>query len=94
MLSITDKVIEQMNIHFGSKPENIMAGIGPGIKKCCYEVDILEENIEQMKTKGLLKKNIFSLNQCTSCKKEMFFSYRAEKGKTGRMLAFIMLKNI
>lgn len=24
---------------FGAKPENILAGIGPGIGQCCYEVD-------------------------------------------------------
>ena len=92
-LFIIETAIEQMGILFGTKPENLITGIGPGIKKCCYEVDLFRANIEQMTKKGVLKENIFSLDQCTSCKKDIFFSYRAEKGKTGRMLGFIMIKN-
>ena len=93
MLFIIEAAIKQMEILFGTKSENLIAGIGPGIKKCCYEVDLFRANIEQMTKKGVLKENIFSLDQCTSCKKDIFFSYRAEKGKTGRMLGFIMIKN-
>jgi hypothetical protein len=93
MLFIIEAAIKQMEILFGTKSENLIAGIGPGIKKCCYEVDLFRANIEQMKKKGVLKENIFSLDLCTSCKKDIFFSYRAEKGKTGRMLGFIMIKN-
>tara|TARA_B100000315_G_scaffold122793_1_gene112739 strand:- start:29612 stop:30292 length:681 start_codon:yes stop_codon:yes gene_type:complete len=93
MLSIVEKAIDQMGILFGTMPEDLIVGIGPGIRKCCYEVDILEHNLRQIMYKGVLKENIFSLDQCTSCKKDIFFSYRAEKGKTGRMFGFIMIKN-
>lgn len=93
MISIVEKAIEKMESLFGVVPENLLAGIGPGIKKCCYEVDILENNIQQIKDKGVLKKNIFNIDQCTSCENDIFFSYRAEKGETGRMVGFIMIKN-
>ena len=29
-----------MRAEFGSKPEDVLAAIGPGIGKCCYEVGI------------------------------------------------------
>ena len=31
--------VEKMQQHFGSDPKDIIAGIGPCINKCCYEVD-------------------------------------------------------
>jgi hypothetical protein len=38
---------------------------------------------------GVSAKNIFDLDQCTSCRSDLFFSHRAEKGKTGRMMAAV-----
>jgi copper oxidase (laccase) domain-containing protein len=40
---------------------------------------------------GLAEKNIHAAGMCTSCRKELFYSFRAE-GRTGRMLSVIMLK--
>jgi YfiH family protein len=40
---------------------------------------------------GLLEENIHSLGMCTSCKRDLFYSFRAE-GRTGRMLSVIMIK--
>jgi hypothetical protein len=40
---------------------------------------------------GLAGKNIHTANMCTSCRKDLFYSYRSE-GRTGRMLSVIMLK--
>jgi len=36
---------------------------------------------------GVLKKNIEASPLCTNCHPELLFSYRAESGKTGRMMA-------
>ncbi|MFS1513461.1 peptidoglycan editing factor PgeF [Chengkuizengella sp. SCS-71B] len=38
-LEIAEKTINKMNEEYGSKPENILAAIGPSIGDCCYEVD-------------------------------------------------------
>ncbi len=36
---IGKKTIEKMTLEFGCNPSDIIAGIGPCIKECCYEVD-------------------------------------------------------
>jgi YfiH family protein len=49
-------------------------------------LDLVEANRQQLLAAGLAKKNIESSPLCTNCHPEMLFSYRAEKGKTGRMM--------
>ena len=36
---IAQKAVEAMVRHYGCKPENIRAAIGPNIKSCCFETD-------------------------------------------------------
>src|SRR3954467_3283878 len=36
---IVEKGVGRMQAKFGSKPKDIVAAIGPGIHKCCYEVE-------------------------------------------------------
>lgn len=50
-------------------------------------LDLLEANRQQLIRAGVLQKNIESSPLCTNCHPELLFSYRAEKGKTGRMMA-------
>ncbi len=38
-LGIAGHTVHMMIEHFGSRPEDIVAGIGPSIGPCCYEVD-------------------------------------------------------
>lgn len=45
-----------------------------------------------MLEEGIPEKNIETANSCTSCKKETFYSHRAEQGKTGRFAIGIMMK--
>lgn len=40
---------------------------------------------------GVPKENIFKGELCTSCKKDLFYSYRRDKGRTGRMMGYIAL---
>lgn len=49
-------------------------------------LDLVEANRQQLLAAGVAKKNIEASPLCTNCHPELLFSYRAEKGKTGRMM--------
>ena len=57
-----------------------------------WSLDLKKANYLQLIKVGLQEKNIFVNELCTSDNPEYFFSYRRDKGKTGRMAAIIMLK--
>lgn len=50
-------------------------------------LDLVEANRQQLIAVGVPKKSIETSPLCTNCHPELLFSYRAEKGKTGRMMA-------
>lgn len=45
VLDISAKAVESMRFYYGSDPRNLVAGIGPSIGPCCYEVssDVWEQ---------------------------------------------------
>jgi YfiH family protein len=49
-------------------------------------LDLVEANRRQLLSAGVPRKNIDSSPLCTNCNPDLLFSYRAEKGKTGRMM--------
>ncbi len=53
------------------------------------KLDLAEANRRQLLDAGLGAESIFALSECTSCNPDRFFSYRAERGKTGRQLAVV-----
>ncbi len=55
-------------------------------------LDLVEANRRQLLAAGLLKKNIEASPFCTNCHPELLFSYRAEKGKTGRMMGVVGMR--
>lgn len=50
-------------------------------------LDLVKANRGQLIDIGVIPKNIEASSLCTSCRQDLLFSYRAEKGITGRMLA-------
>jgi YfiH family protein len=52
-------------------------------------LDLAEANRRQLLDAGVPAKNISDLGLCTSCRLDLFFSHRAEKGVTGRMMAAV-----
>ena len=50
-------------------------------------LDLVEANRRQLMAAGMSAKNINASPLCTSCRTDLLFSYRAEKGVTGRMMA-------
>lgn len=142
---IVEKGIGELRRHFGSRPSDLKAAIGPGIRDCCYQVgpelrdkfesqfayanslfreskesdeirqkypllflnqrapghgelpkkiflNLAEANRRQLTDAGIAEKNIFDDGLCTSCRSDLFFSHRAEKGVTGRMLAVVGIR--
>jgi YfiH family protein len=139
---IVENGVGRMRLEFGSRPEDLSAAIGPGIRQCCYAVgdemrdefysqfayaselfcevsdsnpvkekypmlfltarapghsnlgphlhlDLVEANRRQLLNAGLKEESIFVQGDCTSCRTDRYFSYRAENGFTGRMLSVI-----
>jgi polyphenol oxidase len=142
---IVENGMGRMRLEFGSKPEDLVAAIGPGIGGCCYAVgeevrgefesqfayaaelfrevydadpvkekypllfltarapghsslgpglhlDLVEANRRQLLDAGLKADAISVAGGCTSCRTDCFFSYRAEKGFTGRMFSAIGIR--
>ncbi len=55
-------------------------------------LDLAEANRRQLLDAGLLAKNIDKIGPCTACHSNMLFSFRADKGVTGRMMAVAGIK--
>jgi polyphenol oxidase len=142
---IVEKGLGRMRREYGTRPQDALVVIGPGIQKCCYEIgeevksqfesqfdyarelchelyspdpirekypllflnvrppghgdkavklylDLVEANRRQLALAGVPENQILSLDCCTSCKTTQFFSHRAERGKTGRMMAVIGIR--
>jgi polyphenol oxidase len=142
---IVEKGLGRMRFHFGSRPRDIKAAIGPGNHGCCYEVgeevrtqfesqfsyasklfreveesdpvrekypmlfltarapghsilpkkiflDLVEANRQQLLALGVPAKNIEASPLCTNCRPDLLFSYRGEKGRTGRMMGVVGIR--
>ncbi len=55
-------------------------------------LDLVEANRRQLLDAGVLRKNIDTAAPCTGCHPELLFSFRAEKGVTGRMMAAVGIR--
>ncbi len=113
--------VEALSREYGSRPADMVAGIGPCIGPCCYEVgedvvdavratfrqgdallpahpgkqrrhfDLWAANARWLADAGVRQIEIAGL--CTACRVDEFYSYRAEKGKTGHFGAVMALRN-
>jgi copper oxidase (laccase) domain-containing protein len=86
-LAVVTNAIRQMIERFGSDPANMIVQLSPCIRPPHYEVDFAAEIIQQCRALGVHQ--IHDSDTCTACDLARYYSYRAEKGKTGRMLAVI-----
>ncbi len=142
---LVEKGVGAMRQAFGSRPQDLVAAIGPGIGPCCYavgdevrdqfhsqfayaadlfhEVEVPDPVREkypllfltarapghgpvgkelhldlgralrrQLLDAGVPARNLSALARCTACDTRTFFSHRAEKGLTGRMMAVIGIR--
>lgn len=142
---IVESGIGRMRLEYGSRPEDLVAAIGPGVGACCYAVgeevrssfesqfsyfrdlfrevsdsdpvktkypmlfltqrapghspigpslhlNLIEANRRQLLDAGVKAGAIQIVGGCTSCHPELFFSHRASKGRAGRMMAVIGIR--
>lgn len=110
---MVEKMVAAISNNFLSRPRDLIVGLGPMIRKCCYEVGddvaflfkeftVIRKNIKfldlgraigsALRKAGVKKTQIEDPGFCTSCRPDLFYSYRREGQCTGRMLSVIMLQ--
>lgn len=104
---IAAEAVHQMQFTFGTRPEDVLAAIGPGIGACCYEVgedvarqfdrgrtgrlDLASHNIRQLESAGVPAGQIDYQATCTFCNAAQFYSWRRDKDMSARMISYVGL---
>jgi polyphenol oxidase len=88
-LAIVARAIATMREHFGSLPRDLVVQLSPCIRPPHYEVDFAAEIVRQARAAGVV--HLHDPGVCTACDLSRYYSYRAEKARTGRMLALLGL---
>ena len=89
-LEIVSRAIELMTKRFGSAAVDLIVQLSPCIRPPHYEIDFAAEIIRQCQSSGV--RHIHDSGVCTACHLDLYYSYRAEKARTGRMLALLALR--
>ncbi|NCY22667.1 laccase domain-containing protein, partial [bacterium] len=87
---VVPAAIRRMREEFGSDAKDMIALLGPCIRPPQYDVDFASEIIRQLGKEGVGR--VVDSDLCTASDPTRFFSYRREKGKTGRHYAIFSLK--
>jgi copper oxidase (laccase) domain-containing protein len=88
-LNIVGQTIGIMQDRFGTNPAELIAQLSPCIRPPHYEVDFAREIVRQTRAAGVTQ--VYDCGICTACDLSRYYSYRAEKARTGRMLALLAL---
>ena len=88
-LGIVANAIETMSSRFDSRASDLVVQLSPCIRPPHYEIDFAAEIVRQCR--DLDVSAVHDSGVCTACDLTRYYSYRAEKGRTGRMLAFLAL---
>ena len=87
-LGITSVAIEEMR-RLGARTEDIRVQLSPCIRPPAYEIDFAAKIRQDCVDAGVLPAHLWDDGTCTAREVERFYSYRTEKGRTGRMLALL-----
>jgi len=55
-----------------------------------WHLDLQTANLIQLREAGVRSSNVATVQLCTCCRKDLFFSYRRDGSRSGRMLNFAM----
>ncbi len=86
-LGIAPRAVETMMREYGSDPQNIVAQLSPCIRPPLYEVDFAAEIARQLRHAGVGQ--VADCGANTGADLDRYYSYRVEKGRTGRLLALL-----
>ncbi|MDD5261403.1 MAG: polyphenol oxidase family protein [Methylacidiphilales bacterium] len=87
--NIAGATLQNLKRHYGSRPEDVITVLGPCIRPPHYEVDFAREICRQVRAEGVVQVHDCGLN--TASDRERFYSYRMEKGETGRHHAVLRM---
>lgn len=85
--NIVGETLKSMYKVLGVHAADCIAVISPCIRPPHYEVDIVTMIKQQLEEAGIAAENITDCGLDTAADLDTFYSYRIEKGNTGRMLA-------
>ena len=88
-LGITTRALNLMAERFGSKPEDLHVQLAPCIRPPAYEIDFAAQIRQNALDFGIPAAQVHDCGICTSSDASRYYSYRLEKGRTGRMLALL-----
>lgn len=84
---IAARTIRTMQLAFGTKPADLIVQISPCIRPPQYEVDFASDLTRQLLSEGAGQVEDCFL--CTASHPDLYYSYRRDKARTGRMLAAV-----
>lgn len=88
-LNILAEAVAIMNRNYGTRPENLTVVISPCIRPPDYETDFATTIATQASQLGIQNFHDRKLNTASDLTQN--YSYRLEKGQTGRMLALLSI---
>jgi copper oxidase (laccase) domain-containing protein len=88
--NIVGAAVQKMAAEFGTDPADLVAQLSPCIRPPHYEVDFAAGIVTSLKRSGVSQ--VFDSGEDTGADLEKYYSYRMEKGRTGRMLALLALR--
>jgi purine-nucleoside/S-methyl-5'-thioadenosine phosphorylase / adenosine deaminase len=89
-LNIVGATVDEMATEFGTDPADLVAQLSPCIRPPHYEVDFAAQIVRDLKRAGVNR--VFDCGENTGADLEKYYSYRMEKGRTGRMLALLAVR--
>jgi len=89
-LNISGRAVEKLETEFGCDPGDLIAQLSPCIRPPHYEIDFASEVVTQLRQAGV--NSVHDCGENTGSDLNKFYSYRVEKGQTGRMMAYLALR--
>jgi polyphenol oxidase len=87
---ITTVAIRRMVEDFACDPARMTVLLGPCIRPPRYDIDFAADILRQARAAGV--RAVHDSGTCTGADIERYYSYRVEKGCTGRLLALLALR--